>query len=145
MIFEGANSISVDTKGRIAIPTRYRSDLIELDGGYLHITSHFDETCLLVFSESDWLKFRERVAAWPTAVAWRKRLVLNYAEGVEMDTSNGRVLLSRSLREIAHLGKDAMFVGNGSHFELWNKDAYMAKLEKERQASLPEFLEGFSF
>lgn len=144
-MFEGANSISIDTKGRIAIPTKYRDELIELDGGYLHVTSHFKDTCLLLFPESEWLRFRERVAAWPTAAAWRKRLVLNYAEGLEMDASNGRILLSRSLREVAQLGKDAMFVGNGSHFELWDKDVYMEKLAQERKAPLPDFLEEFSF
>lgn len=145
MIFEGANSISVDTKGRIAIPTRYREDLIALDEGYLHITSHFQDTCLLLFPESRWLKFREQVSAWPASIAWRKRLVLNYAEGVEMDAANGRILLSRSLREVAQLGKDAMFVGNGSHFELWDKGIYMDKLAKERKTPLPEFLEDFSY
>lgn len=145
MIFEGANPISIDSKGRIAVPTKYRDDLIELDGGYLHVTSHFQDNCLLLFPESQWLKFREVVAAWPASVAWRKRLVLNYAEGIEMDASNGRILLSRPLREIAQLQKDVMFVGNGSHFELWDKGIYMEKLAQELKGPLPDFLENFVF
>ncbi len=145
VLFEGASTLSVDAKGRVSVPTRYRDALIEQGGGYMHLTCHFQETCLLLFAEPEWLAFRERVAAWPMSAAWLKRMVLNQAESVEMDATNGRILLPRPLREITQIGKEVMFVGNGSHFELWDKDSYMTKLEQARKAPLPDFLEDFSF
>ena len=83
-MFEGASVLSVDAKGRIAIPTRYRDALMEASGGRLHITRHFQEDCLLLFPETEWSTFHERVAAWPMLPVWQKRIVLNNAVALEM-------------------------------------------------------------
>ena len=116
-MFEGASTLSVDAKGRIAIPTRYRDALVEMAGGGLHITRHFQEDCLLLFPETEWVAFRERVAAWPMSASWQKRIVLSNAVALEMDAGSGRILLSPELREASRMGKDALLLGNGSHFE----------------------------
>ena len=98
MLLEGASTIAVDAKGRIAIPARYRDDLEQVCEGKLHITRHFREDCLLLFPESEWVTFRAMVAAWPNSAAWQKRRILGNAMPVELDTAS-RILLSPDLRE----------------------------------------------
>ena len=144
-MFEGASTLSVDAKGRIAIPTRYRDGLVDMAGGRLHITRHFQEDCLLLFPETEWVTFRERVAAWPMSAAWQKRIVLSNAVGLDMDAGSGRILLSPELREASRMGKDALLLGNGSHFELWDKQVYAAKEAQAREQPLPEALSTFVF
>ena len=144
-MFEGASTLSVDAKGRIAIPTRYRDGLVEETNGRLHITRHFQEDCLLLFPETEWTAFRERVAAWPMSAAWQKRIVLSNAVALDMDVSNGRILLSPELREASRMGKEALLLGNGSHFELWDKQVYAAQETLARAQALPETLAHFVF
>jgi MraZ protein len=144
-VFEGASTLSVDAKGRIAIPTRYRDALVEMAGGSLHITRHFQEDCLLLFPETEWVVFRERVAAWPMSASWQKRIVLSNAVALEMDAGSGRILLSPELREASRMGKDALLLGNGSHFELWDKQVYAAKEAQAREQPLPDALVDFVF
>ena len=144
-MFEGATALSVDIKGRVSIPTRYREALLAMGGGRLHITRHFQEDCLLLFPEVEWENFRDRVAAWPMSASWQKRIVLGNAVGLDMDQSSGRILISPELREACMLGKDAMLLGNGSHFELWDKQVYAAKEALARQQPLPETLANFVF
>ena len=144
-MFEGASTLSVDAKGRIAIPTRYRDALVEMAGGSLHITRHFQEDCLLLFPETEWVVFRERVAAWPMSASWQKRIVLGNAVALEMDAGSGRILLSPELREASRMGKDALLLGNGSHFELWDKQVYAAKEAQAREQPLPDALVDFVF
>ena len=144
-MFEGASSLSVDAKGRIAIPTKYRAALVEAAQGKLHITRHFQEDCLLLFPESEWVQFRTRVAQWPASAAWQKRIVLGNAVALDMDGATGRILLSPELREAAMMGREALLLGNGSHFELCDKALYAAKEAQARQQPLPDALQDFVF
>jgi MraZ protein len=75
-----------------------------------------------------------------------QRLLVGYAEDLELDSA-GRLLVSPALRDFAGLEKQAMLVGQGSHFELWNIEAWRAQLERVMsgdEMSLPTELEGFS-
>ena len=75
-----------------------------------------------------------------------QRLLVGFAEDVVLDGA-GRMLVSPALKEFAGLNKEVMFVGQGSHFELWNMDAWQAQLASVMQDSaftMPAELEGFS-
>jgi len=75
-----------------------------------------------------------------------QRLLVGYAEDLELDSA-GRLLVSPVLRKFASLEKQVMLVGQGSHFELWNMDAWQTQLERiteEGEMILPAELEGFS-
>ncbi|MDO5652761.1 MAG: division/cell wall cluster transcriptional repressor MraZ [Brachymonas sp.] len=144
-MFEGASTLSVDAKGRISIPTRYRDALTGASGGMLHLTRHFNEPCLLLFAEEEWGRFRERVAQWPASDAWAKRRTLGHAVQVEMDAGSGRILIAPDLREAARIGKEAKLLGNGSHFELWDKELYGIKETHAEQEPVSATLAGFVF
>ena len=78
-----------------------------------------------------------------SARAWQ-RIFLGNACDVEMDGA-GRVLISPELRAAAGLTKDAVLLGMGNHFELWDKATYAAKEADAMAAQMPDAFKDFSF
>ena len=126
--FHGAAVLTLDAKGRIAVPTRHREALLEC-GRALVLTAHPDG-CALIYPMSAWQRVREKVQEFPSfhpQASWWKRLLLGFEEHVAPDAS-GRVLLSPALRQHAKLEREAMMVGQGHYFELWDSGVWAAKL-----------------
>ena len=142
-VFQGASSLSLDAKGRLSVPTRHRDVLSATAAGQLTITKH-PHGCLMVFPRPEWEKFRERIAALPMDAQWWKRIFLGNAMDVEMD-GTGRVLVSPELREAAGISKEAVLLGMGSYFELWDKSTYDAQEAKAMQGAMPDVFKDFSF
>jgi MraZ protein len=142
-VFQGASSLSLDAKGRLSVPTRHRDVLSATAGSQLTITKH-PHGCLMVFPRNEWEKFRERIAALPMSAQWWKRIFLGNAMDCEMD-GTGRVLISPELRAAAGLTKEAVLLGMGNHFELWDADAYAAQEAEAMRGDLPDALKDFSF
>jgi len=142
-VFQGASSLSLDAKGRLAVPTRHREVLSECAAGRLTVTKH-PHGCLMVFARPQWEQFRERIAALPMSAQWWKRIFLGNAMDCELDSA-GRVLIAPELRAAAGLNKEAVLLGMGNHFELWDAQAYAAQEAQAMQGELPEALKDFSF
>lgn len=142
-MFQGSSALTLDAKGRVSIPTRHRDALVAQAEGRLTLTRHPDG-CLLVYPRPTWEVRREQIAAFPVqARAWQ-RLLLGNAQDVELDGA-GRILIAPELRSAVSLGRDAMLLGMGGHFELWDA-AELARREQEELAKgLPEVLNQFSF
>ena len=118
----------LDAKGRVAIPTRHRGVLLDA-GKSLVVTAHPDG-CVLIYPESAWEPVRAQVETFPSfhpQASWWKRLLLGFEEHVVPDGS-GRILLPPALRQYAKLERDAMMVGQGRYFELWDSGVWAAKL-----------------
>ncbi len=143
LIFQGASALSLDAKGRLAVPVRHRDALQALCGGQLTLTKH-PEGCLMVFPRPAWETFRDKVAALPMSAAGWKRIFLGNAMDVEVDSA-ARVLVSPELRAAAGLAKDVMLLGMGSHFELWDAQRYAAHEAEVMAQPMPEVLQDFSF
>jgi MraZ protein len=151
-MFRGINTITVDTKGRLAIPTRYRDSLVVGEKAPLVVTIDTEETCLLLYPAAQWQIIENNLQKLPSfnAAARRiQRLLIGHATDVELDT-NGRVLLPPVLRSYAQLVKDVVMIGQGNKFELWNKEQWEAKREQwlAEEASqidaLPDEMKTFS-
>ncbi|BAO81865.1 uncharacterized protein conserved in bacteria [Serpentinimonas raichei] len=142
-MFQGASSLSLDAKGRLAVPTRHREVLSACAAGQLTITKH-PHGCLMVFPRPQWEQFRERIAALPMSAQWWKRIFLGNAMDCELDSA-GRVLIAPELRAAANLNKEAVLLGMGNHFELWDAQAYAAQEAEAMRGELPEALKDFSF
>ena len=142
-VFQGASSLSLDAKGRLSVQTRHRDVLSATASGQLTITKH-PHGCLMVFPRPEWEKFRARIAELPMSAQWWKRIFLGNAMDVEMDAT-GRVLVSPELREAAGITKDAMLLGMGNHFELWDKATYEAQEAVAMQGDMPDVFKDFSF
>lgn len=143
VVFQGASALALDAKGRLTVPARHREVLQALCNGELTLTKH-PEGCLMVFPRPAWEQFRDRVAALPMSAAGWKRVFLGNAQDVEIDSA-ARVLVAPELRTAAGLQKDVMLLGMGSHFELWDAQAYAAHEAAVMQSELPDALKDFSF
>ncbi|MBU0916485.1 MULTISPECIES: division/cell wall cluster transcriptional repressor MraZ [Aquabacterium] len=142
-MFQGASALSLDAKGRLAVPARHRDALQALCGGQLTLTKH-PEGCLMVFPRPAWETFRDKVAALPMSAAGWKRIFLGNAMDVEVDSA-ARVLVSPELRAAAGLTKDVMLLGMGSHFELWDAQRYAAHEAEVMAQPMPDVLQDFTF
>jgi MraZ protein len=142
-VFQGASSLSLDAKGRLSVPTRHRDVLSATADSQLTLTKH-PHGCLMVFPRPEWEKFRARIAALPMDAQWWKRIFLGNAMDVEMD-GTGRVLVSPELRAAAGIQKDAVLLGMGGYFELWDASTYAAKEAEAMKAAMPDVFKDFSF
>ena len=149
IVFRGATQITLDAKGRLAIPTRYRERIAARCGGQLVATVDKDY-CLLVYPFPDWEEIEQKLVALPSLNKQARRLqrlMVGYATEIEMDGS-GRILLPRELRDFAGLGKQAILLGQGNKFELWDEESWNAKrdawLNDEDDMDLPSELESLS-
>ena len=147
-MFRGATSLNLDAKGRLAVPSRHRDALLAQGAGNLVLTAH-PHRCLLLYPQPAWEPIQAKLMAlssFDKQSSALQRLLVGYAEDMEMDSA-GRLLVSPVLREFAGLAKQAMLVGQGSHFELWNMEAWRAQMERvmtDGDMELPVELEGFS-
>jgi MraZ protein len=144
--FHGAAVVTLDAKGRVAVPTRHRSGL--LDGARTVVLTAHPEGCVLIYPESSWEPVRSQVETFPAfhpQASWWKRLLLGFEEHLEPDGS-GRILLPPALRMHAKLERDAMIVGQGHYFELWDSGVWATKLSQALSgaATPPPGIEGFS-
>jgi MraZ protein len=144
--FHGAAVVTLDAKGRLAVPTRHREPLL---GGSKHVvlTAH-PEGCVLIYPPAAWEPVRARAETFPSfhpQASWWKRLLLGFEEHVAPDGA-GRVLVSSGLRLHAKLEREAMLVGQGHYFELWDSGVWSAKLGAALAGSgtPPPGMEGFS-
>jgi MraZ protein len=121
-MYRGVTQLKVDGKGRMALPTRYREELLERCGGSLVVTvSTTADHCLWMYPLDEWERVEKQInqlGMKPEHIRF-KRHFIGYASDMEMDKT-GRMLLSPSLREFARIEKEIYLVGQGNKFEIWN-------------------------
>ena len=144
--FHGATVITLDAKGRVAIPTRHREAL--LDGGKTLVLTAHPDGCVLIYPIAEWEPVRAKVEGFPSfnaQASWWKRLLLGFEEHVAPDGS-GRILLPAALRAHAALEREAMMVGQGRYFELWDSGVWSTKLAQAlaNTGAPPPGMEDFS-
>ncbi len=127
-MFRGASKISLDAKGRLSVPTRYRERIADRCNGQLVVTVDRDY-CLLIYPLPDWEEIERKLMRLPSLnhqARKLQRLMVGYATELELDGS-GRILLPAELREFAGLAKKAVLIGQGNRFELWDEDSWNEK------------------
>jgi transcriptional regulator MraZ len=126
IMFRGINSINLDTKGRFAIPTKYRGPLSVEQKAELVVTIDTESPCLLLYPLAEWEFIEAKLQSLPSfnhAARRIQRLLIGHATDVEMD-GNGRVLLPPVLREYAELNKKIVLIGQGKKLELWDEQKW---------------------
>ena len=129
--FRGVSNLSLDAKGRIVLPARYRERLLEICHGELIVTIDTEQPCLLIYPLPEWELIEEKIEALPSfnpTTRRIQRLLIGHATEVEVD-GNGRMLLSNPLREYAQLGKKVVLIGQGKKFELWDEAIWSQRME----------------
>ena len=134
-MFKGSDPINMDTKGRMAIPTRYRAVLDEICRGDLVITIDMKSTCLTLSPLPEWKRFEEKVAALPAMDdlgEMLSRFVVGQAKDLQVDGS-GRILIPAELRGYAQLEKKLVLVGRTQRLEIWSEENWNAEREKSQE------------
>lgn len=157
-MFRGLSPLSLDGKGRLAIPTKYRDLLAQRCGGHLVVT--FDPRgFLLLYPTPDWEPIEKKLNSLSSFNPLNRDLqfyLLGSATDVELDGA-GRILLPALLRERARLERDVVLMGMTNKFEIWNAADWQAKFERDeserltarldqalQQGGLPDDLKDFS-
>ena len=124
-MLRGATKVTLDAKGRLAIPTRYRERIAQRCDGQLVATVDKDY-CLLLYPLPDWEEIERKLMRLPSLdkrARRLQRLMVGHATEVDVD-GHGRILLSRELREFAGLERQAVLLGQGNRFELWDEERW---------------------
>jgi len=144
--FRGVSNLSLDAKGRIVLPARYRERLLEICQSQLIVTIDTDQPCLLIYPQPEWELIEDKIAALPSfnpTTRRIQRLLIGHATEVEVD-ANGRMLLSNPLREFAQLGKKVVLIGQGKKFELWDEALWGERMKtwlgESGDSEMPEAL-----
>jgi MraZ protein len=98
----------------------------------------------MIFPRNEWEKFRDRISSLPPQAHWWKRIFLGNAMDVDMDAT-GRLLVSPELRAASGISKDALLLGMGSYFELWDAATYAAQEAEHMKGEMPDVFKDFSF
>ena len=133
-MFIGEYKHTIDDKGRLAIPTKFREDLAK---GAV-VTRGLD-TSLFLFPKEEWDKLAEKLASLPLGQSNSRafaRLMLAGAMDVKLD-KQGRVVLPEYLRSYAKLGKSTVIAGLFNRLEIWDEDkwqAYKTQVENDAES-----------
>ncbi len=143
-VFEGATALSLDAKGRLAIPARHRELLLAAAEGSLVLTAH-PHRCLLLYPSPAWQPIRDQIlkaSSLDTRAASIKRVLVGNARTETLDSA-GRLLVANELREYANLEKTVYLVGMGSHFEIWSEAGWKQQNDLAAEALSGDLPPGF--
>jgi MraZ protein len=134
-MYRGVSTINLDSKGRMAIPTRYRDALLRQCEGHMVITVDRDN-CLLLYPLPEWEEIERKLVRLPSfnkQARRLQRLLIGHATECELD-GNGRILLPPPLREFAGLDKAVVLIGQGNKFEVWDESRWASRRDEWMQA-----------
>ncbi len=131
-MFIGEYKHSIDNKGRLAVPSKFRQ---ALKGGAI-VTRGLDR-CLFLFSQKEWEELAQKLIALPIAQANSRafiRLMLAGAMEVRLD-NQGRILVPDYLRDYSNLSKQAIIAGLYNRIEIWDEDNWKQYKDKTEASS----------
>ena len=142
-MFRGFNTISLDNKGRMAVPSRYRELISVQAENALVITLNPLDRSLWLYPLPEWEVIEDKLATlsdFEKQSRRTKQMMRGYASDCQLD-AQGRILVPKELRAYADLQKQAVILGQGNKFEIWNEKAWAAQrddwLESVGDESVP--------
>jgi MraZ protein len=131
-MFRGTSAITLDSKNRITVPTKYREELFADCQGKMVCTVDIQHPCLLLYPLPEWEEIELKLCSLSSMNPQERLLqqvLLGNASDCEIDKS-GRLLINGPLRQHANLEKSVMLVGQLKKFEIWSEDAWQAQMHK---------------
>lgn len=132
VMFRGTSAITLDSKSRITIPTKYREELLSDCQGKMVCTIDVQQPCLLLYPLPEWEEIELKLSELSSTVPQErlfKQLVLGNATDCDMDKS-GRLLINGLLRQHADLEKSVTLVGQLNRFEIWSESAWISQMQE---------------
>ena len=139
-MFIGEYEHSVDTKGRVIMPSKLREDI----GEKFIVTKGLDG-CLFAYSITEWTNFEEKLKTLPLTNKNARDFVRFFLSGAvecEID-KQGRFLIPGNLREYATLEKEIIIIGVGTRVEIWNREEWK-KYSSDENISADEIAENMT-
>ena len=130
-MLRGPTKITLDAKGRLSIPTKYRERIAARCDGHLICTVD-QRSCLLIYPLPDWEETERKLMRLPSLNQTAQKLrglLMGYATDLELD-GHHRVLIPKEHREFAGLDRQAMMFGQGNKFELWDESRWNEQLSR---------------
>ena len=124
-MFRGIFHNSIDEKGRVSIPARFRDQIQNAHQTPLVLTLGFDQ-CLFLYPSDTWQKIEEKLSSMDSLnaeVRQFQRTIMRATDEVDLD-QQGRIVISHVLRKEAGLGKSVVIVGLLNRIEIWDKQKY---------------------
>lgn len=151
-MFRGSFAHTVDPKGRVSVPARFRDIILASNDDRVVITNFRAESapCLDVYPYPDWLRLEERMSQRPQfnpKVQAFTHYYISNAQECQVD-KQGRILLPPLLRTYAQLGDSAMFTGAGPKFQVWDQKAWQQVFVKSEASIFDDpktFFSDFEF
>lgn len=137
-MFRGANTLSLDNKGRLSIPTRYREVLLSESEGKMVCTVDLHQPCLLLYPLIEWEDVESMLRQLSSMNPHERRVqrvLLGNAHEVDMDKS-GRILVPAQLRQHADLEKTVVLSGQLNKFEMWSETQWQAQMKEDMETEL---------
>lgn len=131
-MFRGTSAITLDSKNRITIPTRYREELFADCQGKMVCTVDIQHRCLLLYPLPEWEEIELKLCNLSSMNPQERilqQVLLGNASDCEIDKS-GRLLINGPLRQYASLEKNLMLVGQLKKFEIWSEDAWQSQMQE---------------
>jgi len=125
-VFRGFNKISIDNKGRLAVPSRYRELISVQAENSLVITLNPLDRSLWLYPLPEWNVIEDKLASlsdFDKQSRRTKQMMRGYATDCQLD-SQGRILIPKELRDYSELSKKVVILGQGNKFEIWNEKAW---------------------
>lgn len=129
-MFRGINKVSLDGKGRMAMPTRLRDTLQQACLGNVVLTIDIREKCLMLYPLPEWEKVQTTLTGLANVrseIRTVQRLLIGHATDLELD-AQGRVNIPKLLRDFASLEKKLILLGQGNKIEIWNETVWNERL-----------------
>jgi MraZ protein len=126
-MFRGRYEHTIDGKGRLSIPSKFREVLKDEYDSRLVVTTL--DGCLIAYPHQEWQALEVKISALPAFNKNTRSFLRNfYSSGVDCPIDKlGRILVPQALREYAGLTKDVMLLGIFKQFEIWDKGAWQAR------------------
>ena len=134
-MFYGEYTHTIDKKGRLIIPSKFRESFKEYDIDKFYITVGFDK-CLFMFTENEWKSQESKFKSLPfTKSEARKfnRLYFSRASQIECD-KQGRILIPKYLKDLAGIKRDVMIIGVSNRIEIWSKEAWQKYYDSSKES-----------
>lgn len=131
-MFRGTSAITLDSKSRITIPSKYRGELLSDCLGKMVCTIDVQQPCLLLYPMPEWEEIELKLSQLSSTIKEErlfKQLILGNATDCDMDKS-GRLLINGPLRQHASLDKSVMLVGQLNRFEIWSESAWNEQMQQ---------------
>jgi MraZ protein len=125
-MFRGFSAVSIDSKGRLAVPSRFRDRLSAIAGGCLVQTLNPLDRSLWLYPLSEWELIETKLADlsdFDKQSRRAKQMMRGYATDCQLD-AQGRILLTPELRDYASIKKQSVILGQGNKFEIWNQASW---------------------